>query len=51
MNLIDILIGDEPSEELGTNLREIDVPDHLQKQFNEAQEAEQKAALDPENKS
>ena len=46
MNLIDILIGEEPSEELGSNLKEITVPEHLQKQFDEAIEAEKKTAMD-----
>lgn len=36
MNLIDILIGDEPAEALGSNLKDIDVPEHLQKKFDEA---------------
>lgn len=40
MNLIDILIADEPAEHLGSNLKEIDVPDHLQKQFDEEEKAE-----------
>ena len=46
MNLIDILIGEEPSEELGSNLKEITVPEHLQKQFDETIEAEKKTAMD-----
>ena len=46
MNLIDILIGEEPSEELGSNLKEITVPEHLQKQFDDAIEAEKKTAMD-----
>ena len=46
MNLIDILIGEEPSEELGSNLKEITVPEHLQKQFDDAFEAEKKTAMD-----
>ncbi|XP_067933658.1 protein HGH1 homolog [Watersipora subatra] len=40
MNLIDILIGDEPSAEVGSNLKEISVPGHLQEQFNKAKQAE-----------
>ena len=46
MNLIDILIGEEPSEELGSNLKEITVPEHLQKQFDDAIEAENKTPMD-----
>ena len=46
MNLIDILIGEEPSEELGSNLKEITVPEHLQKQFDDAIEAEKKTPMD-----
>ena len=46
MNLIDILIGEEPSEELGSNLKEITVPEHLQKQFDDAIEAEKKTAME-----
>ena len=46
MNLIDILIGEEPSEELGSNLKEITVPEHLQKQFDDAFEAEKKTPMD-----
>ena len=46
MNLIDILIGEEPFEELGSNLKEITVPEHLQKQFDDAIEAENKTPMD-----
>ena len=46
MNLIDILIGDEPSAELGSNLKEIEVPERLQKQFNEAKQEELKQIME-----
>ena len=39
-NLIDILIGDEPSAELGSNLKEIEVPARLQEQFESAKQEE-----------
>ncbi|XP_053374714.1 protein HGH1 homolog isoform X2 [Mercenaria mercenaria] len=33
MSLIDVLIGDEPSEEFGDNLKEVDIPEDIQQDF------------------
>lgn len=38
MNLIDVLIADEPSKEMGENLKELEIPAHLQEQFNKDDE-------------
>lgn len=51
MSLIDILIGDEPSEDLGTNLKEIAVPDHLQEQFTKAKQEELKLIMEDSSNS
>ncbi|KAF6036878.1 HGH1 [Bugula neritina] len=42
-NLVDILIGDEPSPTLSSNLKELEVPQDLQEQFSNYSKEELKA--------
>lgn len=41
LNLIDVLIADEPSEEMGDNLKDLEIPDDIQEKFHKDDELEQ----------
>ncbi|WAQ93681.1 HGH1-like protein [Mya arenaria] len=44
MNVIDMMIGDEPTEEFGENLKDVDIPEDVLKRFHEDDRKEREFA-------